>query len=272
MTEHIRGRTVPEARTILAFTPRAAAREIDKVLRSAVANAEANHGLIGDELVVSSAFVDEGVTLKRWRPQSRGRAHRIRKRTCHITICAETAGRSRTRRGGASRAPAEAGSGAGARGAGRGRGGRETAEPARTTGRGRRRRPRRAEEAPQTPPRTTPAKRRRSRDAEEMSAEMPRRSEAHPRRRKRMRSRRPRAEESRSGSEDSSRRPARRRHPRLEVELVHGQEGVPGLPHRGRTIRKHIYSKLAHAGLSDILIRKDKQRITSTSTPRARAS
>ena len=86
VTEHIRGRTVPEARTILAFTPRAAAREIDKVLRSAVANAEANHGLIGDDLVVSTAFVDEGVTLKRWRPQSRGRAHRIRKRTCHITI------------------------------------------------------------------------------------------------------------------------------------------------------------------------------------------
>jgi ribosomal protein L22 len=86
VTEHIRGRTVPEARTILAFTPRAAAREIDKVLRSAVANAEANHGLIGDDLVVSSAVVDEGVTLKRFRPQSRGRAHRIRKRTCHITI------------------------------------------------------------------------------------------------------------------------------------------------------------------------------------------
>jgi large subunit ribosomal protein L22 len=86
VTEHIRGRTVPEARTILAFTPRAAAREVEKVLRSAVANAEANHGLIGDELVVSTALVDEGVTMKRWRAQARGRAHRIRKRTCHITI------------------------------------------------------------------------------------------------------------------------------------------------------------------------------------------
>src|SRR5436305_1052768 len=84
--EHIRGRTVPEARTILAFTPRAAAREVEKVLRSAVANAEANHGLVGNELVVDTAVVDEGVTLKRWRPQARGRAHRIRKRTCHITI------------------------------------------------------------------------------------------------------------------------------------------------------------------------------------------
>jgi large subunit ribosomal protein L22 len=86
VTDHIRGRTVPEARTILAFTPRAAAREIEKVLRSAVANAEANHGLIGDELYITTAIVDEGVTLKRWRPQARGRAHQIRKRTCHITV------------------------------------------------------------------------------------------------------------------------------------------------------------------------------------------
>jgi large subunit ribosomal protein L22 len=86
VTDHIRGRSVPEARTILAFTSRAAAREIEKVLRSAVANAEANHGLIGDELYLATAVVDEGVTLKRWRPQARGRAHRIRKRTCHITI------------------------------------------------------------------------------------------------------------------------------------------------------------------------------------------
>jgi large subunit ribosomal protein L22 len=90
VTDHIRGRTVPEARTILAFTPRAAAREVEKVLRSAVANAEANHGLIGDELFVATAVVDEGVTLKRWRPQARGRAHRIRKRTCHITISLQT--------------------------------------------------------------------------------------------------------------------------------------------------------------------------------------
>ena len=84
--EHIRGRTVPEARTVLAFTQRAAAREIEKVLRSAVANAEANHGLVGDELVVTAAYVDEGPTIKRWRPRARGRAARILKRTCHITI------------------------------------------------------------------------------------------------------------------------------------------------------------------------------------------
>ena len=86
VTEHIRGRSVPEARTVLAFTQRAAAREIEKVLSSAVANAEANHGLIGDELYVSSAIVDEGPTLKRWRARARGRVARIRKRTCHITI------------------------------------------------------------------------------------------------------------------------------------------------------------------------------------------
>jgi len=84
--EHIRGRSVPEARTILAFTQRAAAHEIDKVLKSAVANAEANHGLIGDELVVHAAFANEGPTLKRWRARARGRVNRIRKRTCHITL------------------------------------------------------------------------------------------------------------------------------------------------------------------------------------------
>jgi len=84
--DHIRGRTVPEARTILAFTPRAAATEIEKVLRSAVANAEANHGLDGDELVVHAAYADEGPTLKRWRPRARGRVNRIRKRTCHVTL------------------------------------------------------------------------------------------------------------------------------------------------------------------------------------------
>ena len=86
VVEHIRGRTVPEARTVLAFTQRAAAREIEKVLRSAVSNAEANHGLVGDELVVSSVYVDEGPTIKRWRARARGRVARIRKRTCHITI------------------------------------------------------------------------------------------------------------------------------------------------------------------------------------------
>jgi large subunit ribosomal protein L22 len=86
VTDHIRGRSVPEARTVLAFTPRAAAHEIDKVLRSAVANAEANHNLDGDELVVAKAYVDEGPVMKRWRARARGRAARIIKPTCHITI------------------------------------------------------------------------------------------------------------------------------------------------------------------------------------------
>src|SRR5580765_788835 len=86
VTDHIRGRSVPEARTVLAFTPRAAAHEIEKVLRSAVANAEANNGLIGDDLIIVRAFVDEGPTMKRWSPRARGRVARIHKRTCHITI------------------------------------------------------------------------------------------------------------------------------------------------------------------------------------------
>src|SRR5881296_4057147 len=86
VVDHIRGRTVPEARTVLAFSERAVAREVEKVLKSAVANAEANHGLVGDDLVVSAAYIDEGPTIKRWRARARGRVARIRKRTCHITI------------------------------------------------------------------------------------------------------------------------------------------------------------------------------------------
>ena len=71
---------------MLAFTQRAAAREIDRVLASAVANAESAHGLDGDELIVVGAYADEGPTLKRWRARARGRVNRIRKRTCHITV------------------------------------------------------------------------------------------------------------------------------------------------------------------------------------------
>jgi large subunit ribosomal protein L22 len=86
VAEQIRGRTVPEARTILAFMTRDAARDVEKVLSSAVANAEANHGLVGDDLYVSVAAVGAGPVLKRWRARARGRVARIRKRTCHITI------------------------------------------------------------------------------------------------------------------------------------------------------------------------------------------
>jgi large subunit ribosomal protein L22 len=88
VTDNIRGRSVPEARTILAFTDRAAAVEVEKVLSSAVANAESNPALHwnGDELVVAAVYVDEGPTLKRWRARARGRVSSIKKRTCHITI------------------------------------------------------------------------------------------------------------------------------------------------------------------------------------------
>jgi large subunit ribosomal protein L22 len=82
----IRGRGVPEARTVLTFSTRDAARDIDKVLRSAVANAEANHGFNGDDMVISACYADEGPGLKRWKPRARGRADRIVKGTCHITI------------------------------------------------------------------------------------------------------------------------------------------------------------------------------------------
>jgi large subunit ribosomal protein L22 len=88
VTDNIRGRSVPEARTILAFTDRAAAVEVEKVLSSAVANAESNPKLHwhGDDLMIDEVFVDEGPTLKRWRARARGRASAIHKRTCHITI------------------------------------------------------------------------------------------------------------------------------------------------------------------------------------------
>jgi large subunit ribosomal protein L22 len=88
VADHIRGRTVPEARTLLAVPPRAAAREIDKVLRSAIANAESNPNLRGngDDLAVSAVFIDEGPTIKRFRARARGRVNPIFKRTCHITI------------------------------------------------------------------------------------------------------------------------------------------------------------------------------------------
>ena len=95
VVDHIRGRTVPEARTILAFMPRAAVHDVEKVLRSAVANAESNPNLRwnGDDLVIASAYVDEGPTLKRWRARARGRVNQILKRTCHITITLEPAAR-----------------------------------------------------------------------------------------------------------------------------------------------------------------------------------
>jgi large subunit ribosomal protein L22 len=82
----IRGRTVLDARKQLLFSPRAVAKDIELVLRSAVTNAEVNHGLSPDDLVIHEAFANEGVTIKRFKPRARGRASRINKRTTHITI------------------------------------------------------------------------------------------------------------------------------------------------------------------------------------------
>jgi ribosomal protein L22 len=81
--DHIRGKTVEEAR---AFTPRHVARDWSKLLESAVANAEHNHELVGEDLRIQAAHADEGPTLKRFRPRAMGRATQIRKRTSHLTI------------------------------------------------------------------------------------------------------------------------------------------------------------------------------------------
>jgi ribosomal protein L22 len=84
--DHIRGKDVAEARAILAFTPRAAAKPWLKLLESAIANAEHNHELVGEDLRIVAVHADEGPTLKRYRPRAMGRATRIRKRTSHLTI------------------------------------------------------------------------------------------------------------------------------------------------------------------------------------------
>lgn len=90
--DHIRGRSVPDARAILDHAPRAVARDWSKLLESAVANAENNHELPGDDLVVLVAQADEGPTLRRFRPRAQGRASRINKRTSHLSIALSTKG------------------------------------------------------------------------------------------------------------------------------------------------------------------------------------
>jgi ribosomal protein L22 len=84
--EHIRGKPIDEARAVLRHTPRGVARDLEKLLNSAIANAENNHDLVGDDLLVKEAYADEGPTLKRFRPRALGRATRIRKRTSHLTL------------------------------------------------------------------------------------------------------------------------------------------------------------------------------------------
>jgi len=86
VVDTIRGRDLDAARQILDFSDKGAARVVGKVLRSAAANAENNNGIAPEDLFVARAFVDEGPTLKRFRPRAMGRATRINKRTCHITV------------------------------------------------------------------------------------------------------------------------------------------------------------------------------------------
>ena len=90
MVDLIRGLPASEAQTVLRFSPQAASETVGKVLDSAIAHAENNHGMSADGLVVTEAYVDEGPTLKRFRPRAQGRAYRIRKRTSHITVVVES--------------------------------------------------------------------------------------------------------------------------------------------------------------------------------------
>jgi large subunit ribosomal protein L22 len=104
----VRGLPAKEALTVLQFAPQAASEQVYKVLASAIANAENNERLDADALLVRAAYVDEGPTLKRFRPRAQGRAYRIRKRTCHITIEVESVIAGPAGRRGAKAAPAKA--------------------------------------------------------------------------------------------------------------------------------------------------------------------
>ena len=86
IADQVRGKHIDDARSLLQFSPRSVADDISKVIESAAANAEANHDLIGDEMIVAEIRVDEGPTLKRFRPRAMGRATPIHKRTCHISV------------------------------------------------------------------------------------------------------------------------------------------------------------------------------------------
>jgi ribosomal protein L22 len=84
--DHVRGRSVADARALLRHSPRGVARDVERLLNSAIANAENNHELVGDDLYVKEIYADEGPTLRRFRPRAQGRATRIRKRTSHLTV------------------------------------------------------------------------------------------------------------------------------------------------------------------------------------------
>jgi large subunit ribosomal protein L22 len=89
VADQVRGLSVPEAQELLDFSPRGAAQPIRKVIASAAANAENNHELVADDMRIAEIRVDEGPTIKRWRPRARGRATRIDKRTCHVSVSLE---------------------------------------------------------------------------------------------------------------------------------------------------------------------------------------
>jgi large subunit ribosomal protein L22 len=86
VADQVRGLPVPQAQTLLEFSPRGAARDVAKLIASAAANAENNHELVAEDLRITEIRVDEGPTLKRWRARARGRAARIEKKTCHMTV------------------------------------------------------------------------------------------------------------------------------------------------------------------------------------------
>ena len=86
VADQVRGLPVPEAQTLLRFSSRGAARDLAKLIDSAAANAENNHDLDADDLKVSEIYVDEGPTMRRWRARARGRATRVDRRTCHLSV------------------------------------------------------------------------------------------------------------------------------------------------------------------------------------------
>ena len=86
LADQVRGLQIDDARALLQFSPKGAARDVANVIESAAANAENNHDLVADDLEIAEIFVDEGPTLRRWRPRARGRATRIDRRTCHLSV------------------------------------------------------------------------------------------------------------------------------------------------------------------------------------------
>ena len=86
VADQVRGLPIEEARALLQFSPKAAARDVQRLIDSAAANAENNHDLIADEMRIAEIYVDEGPTLRRWRPRARGRATKIDKRTSHLSV------------------------------------------------------------------------------------------------------------------------------------------------------------------------------------------